>query len=290
MTGLLPTSGSGPIIPSLTSLWNHPAGRHLVSRAVASGVFRHAPESGESFLREIDAATADVGDQGGGDRFIFPSLRRSFELLSRDVPEALERERGASVERRALQITSLLGDFQPRSLLDIGCGPGDIAIHAGRALGLSAESIYGADVVSSEKSWLDGARFLLYDGMHLPLPDDAVDLVTILAVLHHAENPAAVLSEARRVLKPGGKLLVRELDATTILEKAFQFVMDLLWYNVFSIQPDVPNPGHFQDEESWHRMIAGAGFAHLRTEPVERDAENEFFDNPYRPFFSMWEK
>lgn len=254
---------------------------------MVNGVFRHAPEMGGIFLREIDAAT--TADGNADDRFVFTSLRRSYETLSGGVPEALERERGTCVERRALQIRSILGDFEPRSLLDIGCGPGDIAVHAGRALGLPLESVYGADVVPAA-FWLEGARFFLYDGLHLPLPDKAVELVTILAVLHHAEDPDAVLDEALRVLKPGGRLLVRELDAATPLEKAFQFVMDLLWYNVFSIQPDVPNPGHFQGEEGWRRLIAGAGFTHLRTESLERDPDNEFFDNPYRPFFSMWEK
>jgi SAM-dependent methyltransferase len=42
----------------------------------------------------------------------------------------------------------------------------------------------------------------------LPLPGAAFDAVLIHQVLHYAERPAAVIAEAARVLRPGGRLLV----------------------------------------------------------------------------------
>jgi ArsR family transcriptional regulator len=47
----------------------------------------------------------------------------------------------------------------------------------------------------------------------LPLPDDSFDAVALQMVLHYAEDPAAALAEAARVLKPGGALVVVDLAA-----------------------------------------------------------------------------
>jgi len=45
----------------------------------------------------------------------------------------------------------------------------------------------------------------------LPLPDAAFDLVFLQMVLHYAEEPEAAMAEARRVLAPGGRLIVVDL-------------------------------------------------------------------------------
>src|SRR6201999_1770632 len=40
----------------------------------------------------------------------------------------------------------------------------------------------------------------------LPLPDDSADAVMLVSMLHHVEDPAAAIAEARRILRPGGRL------------------------------------------------------------------------------------
>lgn len=47
-------------------------------------------------------------------------------------------------------------------------------------------------------------RFLRYDGLRLDLPDESVDRIICFDSFHHVPNPAAVLHEFGRVLKPGG--------------------------------------------------------------------------------------
>ena len=53
--------------------------------------------------------------------------------------------------------------------------------------------------------------FLREDLHRLSLPASALDLVVISQSLHHVESPPAVLAEAARILKPGGKLVLLEL-------------------------------------------------------------------------------
>jgi SAM-dependent methyltransferase len=48
------------------------------------------------------------------------------------------------------------------------------------------------------------------DGAHLPLIEGAFSLVWCIHVLHHLDDPALVLREARRVLRPGGHLILAE--------------------------------------------------------------------------------
>jgi ArsR family transcriptional regulator len=62
----------------------------------------------------------------------------------------------------------------------------------------------------------------LADMYALPLPDAGFDLVLLQMVLHYAEEPEAAVAEARRVLAPGGRLIVVDLaphDHRLLLEQ-----------------------------------------------------------------------
>lgn len=54
------------------------------------------------------------------------------------------------------------------------------------------------------------------DATRLPLADDSVDAAIVVDALHHMPDHAAVLAELRRVLRPGGVLVVSEFDPTTL--------------------------------------------------------------------------
>jgi ArsR family transcriptional regulator len=58
---------------------------------------------------------------------------------------------------------------------------------------------------------IGGIELRLGEMSHLPLPDASVGCVVANMVLHHAADPAEVLTEIRRVLKPGGSLLLADL-------------------------------------------------------------------------------
>ena len=92
-------------------------------------------------------------------------------------------------------------------LLDVGCGDGGVA----RLLRERVGDVIGIDVEASEE-WQDGdgLSFSVADGEQLPFADASFDLVHSKDSLHHMNDPRAALAEYRRVLKPGGAVLVVE--------------------------------------------------------------------------------
>jgi len=92
------------------------------------------------------------------------------------------------------------------SLLDIGTGPGTLigpAIERGaevRAVDIAPE------MVDQARSRYPGVDITTADAASLPHDDATFDAVTIGFCLHHVANARRVLSEANRVLRPGGRI------------------------------------------------------------------------------------
>jgi len=114
----------------------------------------------------------------------------------------------AYYERPAM--LALAGDVAGRRILDAGCGSGAL---------FAALRNRGAIVTGFDKStgMLELARRRLGDGADLqvadlscplPFPDGAFDDVTASLVLHYLEDWGPALAELRRVLTPGGRLIV----------------------------------------------------------------------------------
>jgi SAM-dependent methyltransferase len=116
--------------------------------------------------------------------------------------------------RRAL----LLGELRPgERWLDLGCG-------AGRFLGLAPNGI-GVDVARGavERARRHAADVRLLEGDDLPVGHGEVSLVWCSEVVEHVADAVGLLQECRRVLAPGGRILLttpghpwwRRLDPAT---------------------------------------------------------------------------
>ena len=86
--------------------------------------------------------------------------------------------------------------------LDIGCGIGDMLIHRGNMVGVDINPRTVAFCQSR------GATALLMQPDALPFAQGEFDSALMDNVLEHIFQPQRLLSEVRRVLKPGGRLLV----------------------------------------------------------------------------------
>jgi ubiquinone/menaquinone biosynthesis C-methylase UbiE len=109
-------------------------------------------------------------------------------------------------------VLQTLGPLQGLELIDVGCGEGQNAL----AMAAAGARIRGFDPFIAGKDWTNHGtgsfQLVRASADALPADDRSADAVLFIFSLHHVPQPklAAALAEARRALKPSGRLLVAE--------------------------------------------------------------------------------
>jgi SAM-dependent methyltransferase len=133
-----------------------------------------------------------------------------------------------------------------KKLLEIGCGFGiSLALMLKRfevdAYGIEpASDGFGASYVCARRilacNHLDPSRILDATGEAIPFPDATFDIVYSNNVLEHTADPAKVLSEALRVLKPGGRLFVEAPNYLSFFEGHYLIPQPpILWHGMLPL-------------------------------------------------------
>jgi ubiquinone/menaquinone biosynthesis C-methylase UbiE len=112
-----------------------------------------------------------------------------------------------------------VADLAAPEVLEIGPGPGGLAVelarrHAGlRLTGLDIDPamVERAAVRARREALDERLAFVVGDVAALPFPDASFDLVTSSFSVHHWPDAAAGFAEIRRVLRPGGRVIVYDL-------------------------------------------------------------------------------
>lgn len=117
---------------------------------------------------------------------------------------------------RLAMLAESAGPPQGMRLLDLGAGMGGFAV---------AAALAGASVTACEynpayctiiglRAARHGLRLPVFNaaGEALPFPDASFDALTAWDVLEHVQDPAKVLAELRRVLRPGGHALITAIN------------------------------------------------------------------------------
>jgi ubiquinone/menaquinone biosynthesis C-methylase UbiE len=135
----------------------------------------------------------------------------------------LDARTGIEGERQVKEIELAMLRLEPGlAVLDVGCGTGDDAREIAALVGLEGR-VVGVDVSPTmigearKRSLATDARIEFIEGsaLALPYPDESFDRVRTDRVLVHLQEPARALAEMVRVVRPGGRVVVSELDLGT---------------------------------------------------------------------------
>ena len=177
------------------------------------------------------------------------------------VEQAMEIAVGGSdaIGDRELLILDYFGLRDGDYLIDVGCGSGRLTRRAAR---LPKLRYLGTDVskplVEHARATCgrDDFRFSVVDGLTIPERDETADMVAFFSVGTHllSEQFFVNLEEARRVLRPGGRIVLSFLDMETRpAKKVFEQMVE----RARKGQPEVPLNVFFPPStvRTWARML-----------------------------------
>jgi SAM-dependent methyltransferase len=177
----------------------------------------------------------------------FSGVDSLAELLY-GVKRRWQRERRRRKVGRAYDMALEVARVVPRGsrVLDVGCGKGFIAHHLSAMLGTS---VMGIDLDERVPAPIDYRRF---DGTHFPVEDKSFDGALFCYVLHHAQDLGAILDELRRVLRPGGTIVIYEDLPELWWDRFICWIHNLQWRRR-------TGPCTFRTASEWQATFCAAG-------------------------------
>jgi demethylmenaquinone methyltransferase / 2-methoxy-6-polyprenyl-1,4-benzoquinol methylase len=211
--------------------------------------------------------------KGGMVRAVFDSVAPRYDLMNDLMSLGIHRA------WKRVFVTAL--DPRPRHrLLDLASGTGDIGLawlaQGGGPLLLSDVNAAMLEVARDRalsRGLVGAASLVVADAERLPLPDRAVDRVSIAFGLRNCTDKQAVLAEARRVLRPGGRFFCLEFSRVQVA--ALQPLYDAWSFRVLPVlgqrfAGDADSYRYlaesirmFPDQETLAGMMRDAGFARV---------------------------
>jgi ubiquinone/menaquinone biosynthesis C-methylase UbiE len=162
---------------------------------------------------------------------------------------------------------ALIRLMPPMIIADLGAGDGTIsqlmAERAKRVIAIdNSEKMVEFGGELAKKHGISNLEYRLGDLEDVPIRTGTVDLAFLSQALHHARHPERALGEAWRILKPGGRIAILDLNRHNF-EEAREMYADL-WLGFTELEME--------------RMIKGAGFKNAETAVVYRETEAPYFE------------
>jgi ubiquinone/menaquinone biosynthesis C-methylase UbiE len=162
--------------------------------------------------------------------------------------------------------TALADLYDGEVVLDLGSGGGIDVLLSARRVGPTGKA-YGLDMTdqmlnlareNQRKAGIENAEFLRGDIEAIPLPDASVDVIISNCVVNLASDKRKVITEAFRVLKPGGRFAVSDVVVRGSVPPQVRSSMEL-WVGCVA--------GALTEQE-FHSHLWETGFEHIEIEPT----------------------
>jgi SAM-dependent methyltransferase len=169
-----------------------------------------AIEQGDQWWPFFEMAKLSKDEHGDNTRLV--------ELLQqREDAQALNEKLLEPGQSWRLWASALASLVPPMDVADFGCGSGAMTFELCRFAKHVTAVDENKNVLLKAKNnaaqlRIDNVTFLEANLEHLPLRQASYDLVVVSQSLHHVSAPRLALSEAARILRPGGKILILELE------------------------------------------------------------------------------
>lgn len=153
-----------------------------------------------------------------------------------------------------------LSQYSFNSLLDVGCGTGNLLCAISRRFNVQ---IAGIDLSSNmleiaHTKLGDDADLRLADSENLPFHDNSFDVVICTDSFHHYPHPANVLNEFKRVLTLKGKVLIADPYAPIPVRQLFNLIM-----------PHTENGDvKMYSKKEIHRLLLRVGFNNIKWDKI----------------------
>lgn len=172
-------------------------------------------------------------------------------------------------------------------LLDVGCSTGLMLGVLKQVYGVRGVGIdFSANALSAAVACDSGGEYFSADALRLPFRDGSFDLAVSFGVIEHVADPAAMVAEMARVLRPGGGMLVY----TTCRRDRWtwhwwQRLTSLGRYGLGVDSQAGHDRENFLEPGSLFEMLRGAGMGDLRARPVHT-MYTLMFDEAFPGFFN----
>ena len=187
------------------------------------------------------------------------------------------------VSAMAGDLVELLDPRPGETILDLGCGTGELAAEIAAA----GAEVWAIDadpaMVAAARERLGPGRVLLADGRDFTLPEP-VDAVFSNAALHWMPRPAEVIARVRAALRPGGRFVAELGGAGNIGAILEAFAAALAEAGV----PEPPTPWYFPTPGRYATLLEAGGFRVARMEHFPRPTPLEGGDHALADWLAMF--
>jgi ArsR family transcriptional regulator len=227
----------------------------------------NAPAGLVAILRQ---AAAEIPESSQDRAALRLALRKRQDKMRRYFDELAGKFGRQYVPGRSWQgiAEALLSLMPPLVIADLGAGEGTIAQlmaqRARRVIAIdNAPKMVAFGAALARKNGIANLEYRLGDLEDVPIRSGTVDVAFLSQALHHAAHPERAIAEAWRILKPGGRAAILDLNRHH-MEEAREMYADL-WLGFTELDLE--------------RFLKQAGFRNVSTAVVHRETEAPYFES-----------